>query len=309
MMSAELVALGELLIDFTPCGLSETGMQRYERNPGGAPANAAVAAARLGLSAAFIGKVGDDIHGRFLRSTLEAEGVDVSGLVTDRGTSTSLAFVELGPGGERDFSFVRSGCGDTRLRPEELPEALIRGAKVLHLGTLSMTEEPARSATLHALELAKAAGVRVSCDVNYRAPLWESEEAFRRACDTLLPGVQLLKVSLEEAALLTGLSSPEAAAGALKRRYGIETVAVTMGAGGAWLDRFCPAMSARAVDATGAGDCFWAAWLYARLRRRPDALPFACAAGALCVEKRGGIPAMPDLAAVENRMKQNGPRS
>ncbi len=302
-MSAELVALGELLIDFTPCGLSETGMQLYARNPGGAPANAAVAASRLGLSAAFIGKVGDDLHGRFLRRALAAEEVDISGLVTDGETTTSLAFVELGPEGERDFSFVRRGCGDTRLRPEELPEALIRNARVLHLGTLSLTEEPARSAALRAAALAEEAGVAVSCDVNYRAPLWESEDAFRRACDALLPKVQLLKVSLEEAELLTGRKEPEQAAAALKERYGIRTAAVTLGAGGAWLEGFCPAFPARAVDATGAGDCFWGAWLYARLRARPDALPFACAAASLCVEKQGAIPAMPDLAAVEERLR------
>ncbi len=303
-MSAELAALGELLIDFTPCGLSEAGMRRYERNPGGAPANVAVAAARLGLTAAFLGKVGDDLHGRFLRDTLAAAGVDISGLILDGETTTSLAFVDLGPDGERDFSFVRRGCGDTRLRPEELKEELIRGAKILHLGTLSMTEEPARSATLRAVEIAEAAGVSVSCDVNYRAPLWESAEAFRRACGELLPRVRFLKVSLEEAALLTGEEKPEAAAKALKKRYGVETAAVTMGAGGAWLDGFCPAFTVRAADATGAGDCFWAAWLTALLRRRPEPLRFACAAAALCVEKRGAIPAMPDLAAVEDRLKQ-----
>ncbi len=308
-MPAELVSLGELLIDFTPCGLSEAGNLRYERNPGGAPANVAAAAARLGLGTAFIGKVGDDLHGRFLRRTLEEEGVDVSGLVMDRDTSTSLAFVELGPDGERDFSFVRRGCGDTRLRPEEIPTEIIKNAKVLHLGTLSMTEEPARSAAVWALTLAAAAGVTVSCDVNYRAPLWDSEKDFLHACDALLPRVQLLKVSLEEAALLTGFSRPEQAAEAIQRRWGVETVAVTLGAEGAWLDGYCPAFSARTADTTGAGDCFWAAWLYARLRGRQDALPFACAAASLCVEKRGAIPAMPTLAAVENRMRQNGLRS
>ncbi len=304
-MPAELVCLGELLIDFTPCGLSEAGNLRYERNPGGAPANVAVAAARLGLGAAFIGKVGDDLHGRFLRRTLENEGVDVSGLRMDVGTSTSLAFVELGPDGERDFSFVRRGCGDTLLRPDEIPAELIKRAKILHLGTLSMTEEPARSATVWALTLAAAAGVTVSCDVNYRAPLWDGEKAFLHACDALLPRVNLLKVSLEEAVLLTGFSRPEQAAEAIKSRWGVETVAVTLGADGAWLDGYCGAFSTRAADATGAGDCFWAAWLYARLRQRPDALPFACAAASLCVEKRGAIPAMPTLAEVEERIKSD----
>ncbi|MBR4691167.1 MAG: carbohydrate kinase [Oscillospiraceae bacterium] len=301
-MSAELVTLGELLIDFTPCGLSEAGMQLYERNPGGAPANVAAAAARLGLSAAFVGKVGDDLHGRFLRDTLAAEGVDVSGLVVDGETATTLAFVELLPGGERDFSFVRRGCGDTLLQPEELPEALIRGAKVLHLGTLSLTDEPARSAALRAVELAAEAGAAVSCDVNYRAPLWPSEDAFRRACGDLLPRVDLLKVSLEEAALLTDCADPPQAAELLQKRYGIKTVAVTLGARGAWLEGYCPAFPARAADATGAGDCFWAAWIFARLRNRPDPLRFACAAASLCVERRGAIPAMPRLSAVEARL-------
>ncbi len=304
-MTPEIVALGELLIDFTPCGVSEAGMLRYERNPGGAPANVAAAAARLGLRAAFVGKVGGDLHGRFLRSTLEGLGVDVSGLRLDPDKPTTLAFVELKEGGERDFSFVRRGCGDTQLRRSELPERLIREAKILHLGTLSLTEEPARSAALRALELAAEAGAAVSCDVNFRAPLWESEEAFLRACDLLLPGVQLLKVSLEEAALLTGFHRAEDAAKAIRKRWGVETVAVTMGAEGAWLEGFCPAFPARAVDATGAGDCFWAAWLYARLRRRADALSFACAAASLCVEKRGAIPAMPTLAEVEDKLKSH----
>ena len=144
----------------------------------------------------------------------------------------------------------------------------------------------------------------MSCDVNYRAPLWKSEKDFLLACDALLPKVQLLKVSLEEAALLTGISRPEVAAAAIRERWGVETVAVTLGAEGAWLEGYCPAFPARAADATGAGDCFWAAWLYARLRQRPDALRFACAAASLCVEKRGAIPAMPTLNDVEERLRR-----
>jgi len=301
-MSAQLVALGELLIDFTPCGLSDTMMQRYERNPGGAPANVAVAAARLGIETAFIGKIGDDMHGQFLQKTLIAEGVDISGLVRDPDTSTTLAFVDLMPGGERSFSFVRRHCGDTRLLPEELNESLIQAAKVLHLGTLSMTEEPSRSATLRAIEIADSAGAAISCDINYRAPLWDSENVFREACDTLLPHVHMLKVSLEEAALLTGITEPDNAAASLRSRYGIGTVVVTMGADGAWADGFCPAFPTKAIDTTGAGDCFWAAWLFSLLRKRRDALAFSCAAASLCVEKRGAIPAMPTLPEVELRL-------
>ena len=301
----ELVCLGELLIDFTPAGTSSGGMALYERNPGGAPANVAVAAARLGLSAAFIGKVGADLHGRFLKGVLEREGVDCRGLVLDPESPTTLAFVELLPGGERDFAFHRKGCGDTRLRPEELPEELIRGAKVLHIGTLSLTDEPACSATLRAVELAREAGVTVSCDVNYRAPLWEAEGEFRAACAELLPKTAWLKVSEEEAAILTGETDPFRAEEILRERYALSHLAVTRGEKGAILDgRELPAFPARAVDATGAGDSFWGAYLFGLLRALPEPGRFACAAASCCVEKRGAIPAMPDREAMEARMKE-----
>lgn len=299
----ELVCLGELLIDFTPAGTSAGGMALYERNPGGAPANVAVAATRLGLSAAFIGKVGADLHGRFLKGILEKEGVDCRGLIPDPDSPTTLAFVELLPGGERDFAFHRKGCGDTRLRSEELPEDLIREAKILHIGTLSLTDEPACSATLRAVELAREAGAAVSCDVNYRAPLWEAEGEFRAACAELLPRVDWLKVSEEEAALLTGERDPAAAAEALRKRYPLKHLAVTLGEKGAILDgTLLPAFPAKAVDSTGAGDSFWGAYLFALLRDLPEPGRFACAAAACCVGKRGAIPAMPDLAAVRERL-------
>ena len=299
----ELVCLGELLIDFTPAGTSAGGMALYERNPGGAPANAAVAAARLGLSAAFIGKVGADLHGRFLRDVLLREGVDCRGLILDPDCPTTLAFVELGENGERDFAFHRKGCGDTRLRPDELPVELIRNARVLHLGTLSLTDEPACSATLRAADLARAAGVTVSCDVNYRAPLWESEGEFRAACGELLPRVDWLKVSEEEAALLTGEADPARAAERLREQYRLTHLAVTLGDRGALVDgRQIPAFPARAADATGAGDSFWGAYICGLLRAVEDPARFACAAAACCVEKRGAIPAMPALSAVEERL-------
>ena len=299
----ELVCLGELLIDFTPAGVSPGGMALYERNPGGAPANVAVAAAKLGLPSAFIGKVGDDIHGRFLRGVLEGAGVDCRGLILDPESPTTLAFVELQPDGDRDFSFHRKGCGDTRLRPEEVPADLVRGARVLHLGTLSMTDEPARTATLWAATLARTAGVTVSCDVNYRAPLWRDESAFRAACGTLLPLVNWLKVSEEEAALLTGEADPARAAARLREKYDLAHLAVTLGDRGAWVDgRTFSAFPAEAADATGAGDSFWGAYLYARLRSLPDPARFACAAAACCVEKRGAIPAMPAPAEVQDRL-------
>ena len=303
----ELVCLGELLIDFTPAGASSGGMALYERNPGGAPANVAVAAARLGLSAAFLGKVGADLHGRFLKGVLEREGVDCRGLLLDPESPTTLAFVELLPGGERDFAFHRKGCGDTRLRPDELPEDLIRRAKVLHVGTLSLTDEPACGATFRAVALAREAGATVSCDVNYRAPLWEAEGEFRAACAELLPKTDWLKVSEEEAAILTGETDPFRAGEILRKRYTLSHLAVTLGEKGAILDGvFLPGFPAKAIDATGAGDSFWGAYLFGLLRCLPEPGRFACAAASCCVEKRGAIPAMPDREAAEARMKERG---
>ena len=295
----DLCALGELLVDFTPAGTSEAGMQLFERNPGGAPANVAAAGARLGLRTAFLGKVGGDGHGRFLRAALAREGVELRGLVTDPSVGTTLAFVELDETGERSFSFVRSGCGDTMLRPEELDEELIRSSRLLHLGTLSLTDEPARSALYRAVGIAEEAGVPVSCDLNWRPPLWPDEAAFVRASEELLGHVNLLKATAEEAALITGENDYKRAAALLKGRYGLEAAAITLGEKGAYLDGAeCPAFPVRAADTTGAGDCFWAALLYDRLRGAGRGLPFACAAAALCVSRRGAIPAMPSLAEV-----------
>lgn len=295
----DICALGELLVDFTPAGISETGMQLFERNPGGAPANVAAAGARLGLRTAFIGKLGGDGHGRFLRSALQKEGVELRGLVTDPSVSTTLAFVELSEEGERSFSFVRSGCGDTMLRPEELDEELIRSSRVLHLGTLSLTDEPSRSALYRAVRIAESAGVPISCDLNWRPPLWPDKAAFVRASAELLEHVTLLKATDEEASLITGENDYRKAAAVLKERFGIETAAITLGEKGAYLDgAACPAFPAQAVDTTGAGDCFWAALLYDRLSSAGLGLPFACAAASLCVARRGAIPAMPTLEEV-----------
>lgn len=308
----DITALGELLIDFTPVGVSDSGMTLYERNPGGAPANVAVAASRLGLKTAFIGKVGDDIHGRFLRSVLINEGVSAQSLMLDSDSPTTLAFVELKKNGERDFAFVRKGCGDTRLRAEELDFKLICSSKILHVGTLSLTDEPARTATFKAAKAAREAGVSISCDVNWREPLWESREQFINMTEKLLPLADLLKVSESEAEILTGKADYTEAAKLLKLKYNLKAIAVTLGARGAYFisdsaAALVPAYPTQAIDSTGAGDCFWAACLYKYLesgRFDRDNLNFACAAASVCVERRGAIPAMPRLEEVINRLKQ-----
>ena len=310
----DITALGELLIDFTQAGESPGGQRLFEQNPGGAPANVLAAARRLGLSAAFIGKVGQDMHGEFLRDTLAREGIDTSGLVMDEAAFTTLAFVALGEDGERSFSFARKPGADTLLRPDELPRELIRSSRVFHIGSLSLCSEPARSATLAALDEAESAACMISYDPNYRPALWESVEAARAQMRSILGRARLVKISDEEAELLTGFAEPERAAAALTEQ-GAYLAAVTLGADGAYIAvrdgvRHVPGCRVGAVDTTGAGDAFWGALLFALLRSgkslpelsADDAVGlarFANAAAALCVTKRGAIPAMPSLAEVE----------
>lgn len=144
---ADITALGELLVDFTPAGFSPAGYPLFEQNPGGAPANLLAAAAKQGLSTAFIGKVGDDMHGRFLKAAAERAGINTEGLVMDPAAATSLAFVALSDSGEREFSFIRDPGADTLLRPNELNQQLLRNTKVFHVGSVSLTAEPSRSST------------------------------------------------------------------------------------------------------------------------------------------------------------------
>ena len=207
----DIAAIGEILVDFTDCGLSEYGTRLFSQNPGGAVANVAAAASRLGMRTAFIGKVGADMHGEFLRGSLAAAGVDTRGLLTDAEYFTTLAFVRLGGGGERSFSFARNFGADTRLSPHELPEDILTGTRLLHFGTIAMTGEPERSAQLRAVELARSAGALLAFDPNYRANLWPDERAFRRAVDELLPLADLVKLSDEETVLVTGERDPERA--------------------------------------------------------------------------------------------------
>ena len=317
--SPELLALGEVLIDFTQAGFSASGQALFERNAGGAPANVVVQAARLGMSAQFVGKVGADMHGDFLRRSLQERGVDVSSVVQDPGTFTTLAFVEVDPRtAERSFSFARKPGADTRLSPAEVPERVIRNCHVLHVGSLSLTDGPARAATLHAVSVARQAGVLVSYDPNYRASLWPSEHEAVEHMSALLSRADLVKINEDEALLLCGTSSPEVAAQYILDR-GAALVAVTLGSQGALVATqaesvLVPACPCQARDATGAGDSFWGALLFQLVHERGvrtagdlaalsrEALcyagSFACAAASCCVERPGGIPAMPDMHEV-----------
>lgn len=307
-------ALGELLIDFTDAGTSAGGQRLFERNPGGAPANVLVALERLGHKTAFLGKVGQDMHGEFLRATLEGQGIDTTGLVTDPDAFTTLAFVALAPNGEREFSFARKPGADTRITADELARDVIASSRVFHVGSLSLTDEPARSATLAALACAREAGCVLSYDPNYRANLWPSVEAAMDQMRSVVPQMDLMKLSDEECELLTGEKDPEAAAASLLER-GPKVVAVTLGAGGAYVrcaegGAEVAGFPADAVDATGAGDSFWGGFLaaFCESGKAPaevtlaDAVSFARlgnVVASLCVRKRGAIPAMPTREEAE----------
>ena len=311
-MKYDITALGELLIDFTPCGVSEAGMRLFEQNPGGAPANVLVAAENLGVKTAFIGKVGDDMHGVFLKDTLKNAGIETKGLVMDKDVFTTLAFVSLN-NGERSFSFARKPGADTCLKKEELNMELIENSRIFHFGSLSLTNEPSRSATIHAVEEALKAGAVISYDPNYRPLLWENREKAMEQMRSVIKYVDIMKISDEETFLLTGFEKPQDAAEELIRQ-GVSAVFVTLGEDGALMKTKNFEIRAKGrpcnvVDTTGAGDSFWGAVLYklAVNKKRPeelteedgkDYLKFANAVAGLCVEKRGAIPAMPKLEDV-----------
>lgn len=309
----DLVALGELLIDFTDSGTSPADMRLFEQNPGGAVANVLAAAQRLGDSTAFIGKVGADMHGLFLKQTLEQAGIDVTGLVLSQDYFTTLAFVRLSDTGERTFSFARKPGADTQLTIQEAEASMASNARIFHVGSLSLTDEPARSATYHAVQLAKSSGAVISYDPNYRAPLWPDEETAKREMRKMLQYVDILKMSDEETRLLTDRDKPEDAARVLHKQ-GIGCVAVTLGRKGALVSvngdsRIVPGYRHPAVDTTGAGDAFWGGFLHRMLelgqtpekltlKEAADCANWGNAVATCCVQKRGAIPAMPSLEEV-----------
>ncbi len=303
----DILSVGEILIDLTQSGVNDRGIPRFDANPGGAPANLAVAASRLGAKAAFVGKVGSDSFGSSLRTCLEENGVDVSYLAVDPKEHTTLAVVAVDGTGERHFSFYRDPSADVNLSKEDvshLPES-----RFLHFGSVSLTAEPARSATLYAAENAKQKGSVISYDPNYRANLWPDEATAIKRMKQPLPLVDILKVSDEELPLLTGTSDLEAGT-AMLAAQGIRLILVTLGPDGAFY-RFreqtgkVPGVPCKVADTNGAGDTFFGA-LLSRLAKEESldtlsitklesAIAFANKAASLTTSRPGAIPAMPSL--------------
>ncbi|MBL8146351.1 MAG: hypothetical protein JNL34_08195 [Anaerolineae bacterium] len=304
----DVLCMGELLIDFVALesGVAVGDASGFLKAAGGAPANVAVAAARLGHSAGLIGQVGDDPFGHYLAGVLAANGVDVRGLRFSPEARTALAFVSLGPGGERDFIFYRHPSADMLMRPEDVDLSLIDSCSIFHFGSITLIGEPSRSATLAAVRHARAGGKLISYDPNLRMSLWPSAEAAKTGMLLGMQDAEVVKVSQEELTFLSGQSH----AGALWRD-GMKLIIVTHGADGATLytprERFtAPGFPVEAVDTTGAGDSFVAALLSGLLtygdafdRHLPEIAHFANATGALTTTRKGAIPALPTRQQVE----------
>lgn len=317
---ADVIALGELLIDFvaTVAGVTLAQAPAFEKAAGGAPANVAVGLARLGVQSAFLGKVGNDPFGHFLAETLSAEGVDVTGLHFSDEARTALAFVSLRSDGERDFMFYRHPSADMLHHPDEIPAAAVAAARILHVGSISLIREPSRSATLHAVAVARAAGRLVSYDPNLRLALWPDAETARAGILAAWPLAHVIKVSEEELAFLS--HQDDLLAGAQQVWHeGLRLLVVTRGMEGCTVitragNQQVPSFPVRAVDTTGAGDGFVAGLLKGLLEtpeaiEEPPALARLCryanAVGALTTTQRGAIPALPRAEAVTRFLKEN----
>jgi fructokinase len=314
----KIVALGEVVSDiYRGDEISDVELGFVAR-PGGAPANVAVAASRLGAEAAFVGSVGQDLFGDFILRALDSEGVDTSGVGRQpQPTRTSLAFVEIDESGDRAFTFYRSSpAADELLAPEDVTQKLVSGASFVNFGSIPLIREPVRSATHRIVDLADELDVPVAFDVNFREHLWESTEAAREAIDPLFDRSRIVKLSGDEISPLLGTESAEEAAGMLLDRAAA-LVFVSLGPDGAFyaskeFSGSVPAFEVEAVDATGAGDAFLAAvlvhlsgetWNEEAVR---EATMRGSAAGALACTGYGAMGPLPTKDELERFMADEG---
>lgn len=312
--SYDVVALGELLIDFTENGTSSQGNPVLEANPGGAPCNVLAMLNRLGHQTGFIGKVGQDMFGRQLESALEEVGIDTEGLVKDEKIHTTLAFVHTLEGGDRDFSFYRNPGADMMLTESELNDGMIENCRIFHFGSLSMTDEICRKATKKAIHLAKESGALISFDPNLREPLWESLEAAREQIAYGLSQCDILKISDNEIQWFTGEQDYDKGVACLLANYPIRLVLVSLGKEGsrAYMDgirvQAAPFLQENTIETTGAGDTFCACVLHYVLEQgfrsyseeeMKAMLTFANAAASLITTRKGALRVMPERQEIE----------
>ena len=319
-MGVDVVALGELLIDFTENGVSNQGNGLFEACPGGAPCNVLAMLRKLGKNCAFVGKVGDDMFGILLQHTILSAGINADHLIMDTKIPTTLAFVKTLPGGDRDFSFYRKPGADMMLTEADLPLETIGNARIFHFGTLSMTHEGVRKATMKAVETAKQGGALISFDPNLRPPLWESLEDAREAIAWGLGQCDILKIADNELEFITGERDFYKGAAILHESYpNIKVLNVTAGADGSYSfygeDKpvFVPSCRLGGViETTGAGDTFCASVLNFILEHgiegltekdRADMLRFANTAAYIVTTRKGAIRAMPERDEVLELLK------
>lgn len=319
-MKYDVVALGELLIDFTSSGVSAQGNPLFEANPGGAPGNVMAMLAKLGKKTGFVGKVGDDMFGRMLTQTVATAGIEIDGIVTDKNANTTLAFVQNAPDGDREFSFFRKPGADTLLRTEEIAAHLVQNCHIFHFGSLSLTDEPARQSTQTAVAQAKAAGALVSFDPNLRRPLWKDLAEAKRQMAWGCGQCDILKLAEEELTFLTDCEDLQQGAAQLQTTYpNVKLLLLTKGKQGAECFKdeehaVQPTfLEVKTIDTTGAGDTFLGCCLAFVLEHGLDGLHgqklaemlrFANAASSLVTTKKGAILAMPSRQEVLALMEQ-----
>lgn len=314
----DVVALGELLIDFTDNGVSNQGNTMFEANPGGAPCNVLAMLQKLGRKTAFIGKVGEDIFGTKLKGVLEETGIHTKGLVLDKDTRTTLAFVQTLEDGDRDFSFYRNPGADMMLKEDELNKKLLKSCKIFHFGTLSMTHKEVRKATKKAIKKAKENGALISFDPNLRPPLWKSLEDAKEQVAYGLSRCDILKISDNEIQWFTGEQDYDKGIQKLQKEYQIPLIVLSMGKEGsrAYYKDLKVEKSAfvqdKTIETTGAGDTFGGCCLHYILKyglenldaeKLEKMLTFANAAASIVTTKKGALRVMPTKQEVKDFIK------
>ena len=321
----DVVALGELLIDMTNNGKSENNNDLFEANPGGAPCNVLAMLKRFDHSVSFIGKVGDDIFGRKLINTLSEVGIGTDNLLMDPEVRTTLAFVESFADGDRDFSFYRNPGADMMLKKEEVDVNLLKDTKVFHFGTLSMTHEMPREATLFAVEEAKKAGALITFDPNLREPLWKSLDEAKEQVLCGMKYCDYLKISDNEIQWLTGEEDYTAGVNKIREQFEIPLITVSMGRDGSRayykygnkevVTEVKPFLSDKTIETTGAGDTFCGCVIHYLLeygidglnqKRIEEMLTFANGAASLIKRVKGALRVIPQISDVEELIKSRG---
>ena len=312
----DVVALGELLIDFTENGKSNQGNPILEANPGGAPCNVLALLSKQGFRTGFIGKVGNDMFGRQLSGAIQEVGISTEGLIFDKDIHTTLAFVHTAEDGDRDFSFYRNPGADMMLKADEIDKEMLAETRIFHFGSLSMTSASCEAATKRAIELAKAAGALISFDPNLREPLWESLNLAKEKISYGISQCDILKISDNEISWFTGIEDFDKAINFLKERYqNLKLILVSLGKEGSIADagktrvKVASFLNENTIETTGAGDTFCGCILKYILENGLKKyskeeltmmLTYANAAASIITTRRGALRVMPTELEIDN---------